>query len=264
MSKKIDVYLFRGTGEQLGSSMVWTVADKLDPNRYNIIEIDYPATIGPIGGRLAGTSLNESVEIAVDKAINRMVNSDKIGIISYSLGAIASTRLLERLAAAEVTYSSGNLIEPLFAVQIANPARNENDSALGLGRGSGIHSSHLAFPKDTFNLEIANGYDMITSSDKNSPNRLLSDVISPFSFMQLAQTGSANAQKALMNVQKQDKFSWLHINRYVKALEDIGGYLIPFGWPLRTQHTLYNLEIMPGTGMTWTDYAVTQITDRWG
>ena len=262
---KTDVYLFRGTGEAKGGGMCHFAANKLDRNKYNIIEIQYPATIGPIGGQLNGVSLNKSLVTAQQLFLDQIRSrpNNPVAIIGYSLGALAASRILENYAWFQ---NVGRV--PVWAILIANPARNPGDSALNMcdNKTYGIHGTHKPYPRGTHVIELANGHDMITASHDNSPIRLISYLASPFEVIAQKQSEqkSYDLIGLLNRVRQEDWLSWIRRGNYNQAARDLTGYLIPFGLPPRTQHTLYHALEMPGTGKTWTDWAVSEVTHRFG
>jgi hypothetical protein len=244
--------------------MCGQVAKKLNPDKFRLYECGYPASIGPASGN-RGVSLDTSVRQAVnDLAWFTAKSPNPVGIISYSLGGIAAMRFLEEIQSGKHRNADGSPLEVTFSMNIANPARNAGDSALGLGQGSGIHGGHGKLPAGTVNIELANGRDMITSCDRFSPVRRVSDGLSPFSWAEGARLGDIDAQLAIRNLQRDDWLSFINPARYPRAVEQLAGYLGSWGTPPRSQHTLYWCETMPGTNRTWTDWAADEINGRWG
>lgn len=251
----VNVFIFRGTGETYGNNMCYNVTDKL--NDVNVIEIDYPATIGPVGGNVMGESLEHNIAIAGDlfeQALRK--TTGRYAIVGYSLGALVATKILERIESNELKVDP-----PRWSVLIANPLRNPGDSARNEcgNKKYGIYGKHSAYPEHTNVIELASGRDMITCSHNKSPLRAVSMFISPFEFLQHPDKPAYDFIAQLRKVQADDRFAIFHLNRYIEAFNDIIGYLVPWGNPSRTQHTMYNLEIMPGTNKTWTDWAAGQI-----
>lgn len=263
----IDVITVRGTGEGRGvrNGMCGNVVRKLNPAKFRVFECNYPATIGPVGGVRTSASLDTSVRIAVqDLAWQTRRSPNPVGVISYSLGGIATMRFLEDVARGVYRNEDNSPLEVAFAMNIANPARNAGDSVNNLGAGSGIHGGHGRLPVSTANYEIANAFDIICSCDRFSPVRRVSDGLSPFSFAEGARLGNVNAQLQIRNLQQQDRLSFVNPARYPRAIQQLAGYLGSWGNPPRSQHTLYSLETMPGTPGTWTDWAANEINRRWG
>ena len=261
---KTNVYVFRGTGESLNAGMCWTVAGKLNKNKYNVVEIRYPATIGPVGGASNGVSLNKSLEVASQLLADQVrQHGPNYAVVGYSLGALATSRIMEDIAGGRLRIAA-----PKWAVQIANPARNPGHSARALCASNlyGIHGKHEPYPTSTHVIELASGRDMITATPENSPIRLLSYLVSPFEL--IAQKDAENKGYDLIGllnkVRREDWLSWIRRGNYAEALNGIIGYLVPWGIPPRNQHTLYNIDIMPGTGKTWTDWAVSEVTTIFG
>lgn len=96
----IDIITIRGTGEVRGvrNGMCGAVARKLDPAKFRLLECNYPATVGPVGaGRgIPAYPLDVSVDMAVAELAWMVRESpNRVGLISYSLGGIAATRLAE-------------------------------------------------------------------------------------------------------------------------------------------------------------------------
>lgn len=260
----IDVKVIRGTGNARGplSDMCGLVTRKLNPQKFRLGEVNYPATIGRIGatdGR--GVPMDQCVEIGVQDLARQVRNSpNRAGIISYSLGGIVASRFLERVERGEWLNENGSKLDVAFVVNISNPSRAPGDSIIP-APGFGLHSSHGKWPASTVVYELASPRDIICSADRFSPARHIAGALSPFAALEQRRTDPLADLRAMREA---DWFARFRPGRYTEAAIGLAGYLIPYGNPQRTQHTMYGIEKVPGTNVTWTDWAAAEINRGWG
>lgn len=261
---KRSVFTLRGTGEGRGvrTGMCGAVARKLNPDYFDLYEIAYPATIGRIG---AGPSqfphpLDESVTMGVELLAKQIRDTQyPAGIISYSLGGIVASRFLEAVEAGEYLNTNGKPLQIDFVINIANPSRAPGESVVH-APGYGLHSSHGRWPARTAVYELANPADIICSADKWNPARRIAGNLSPYSALQQR---NSDPFKDLRKIQSDDVLARLRPGRYLEAAIGLGGYLFPDPRTGVTQHTLYASQPMPGSHLTWTDWAADQINRRY-
>ncbi|MFC8182438.1 hypothetical protein ACFULT_26500 [Rhodococcus sp. NPDC057297] len=260
-----SIFTVRGTGNERGvfKGMTGAVAKKLDPNAFEFGECIYPATIGRIGSGQGNppVDLDRCVEIGVQD-LARQVKASKYpaGLISYSLGGIVVSRFLERVEAGEWLNDNGSKLQVDFVVNIANPARAPGDSVIPVMNGYGLHSSHGRWPANTVVLELANPNDIICSAARFSPARKIAGALSPFSALEQRKS---DPFADLRKIQSEDWWARLTPGRYVEAAIGLGGYLLPNPRTGTTEHTLYSTAPIPGSHLTWTDWAAAEINRRW-
>ncbi|OZE77188.1 hypothetical protein CH305_18295 [Rhodococcus sp. 15-649-2-2] len=264
MSGVIDTFVARGTGNAPGprNDMCGLVTRKLNPEKFRLFDVNYPATIGRIGasdGR--GVPMDECVEIGVQDLARQVLNSpNRAGIVSYSLGGIVASRFLERVERGEWLNRNGSKLDIAFVVNIANPARAAGDSIVP-APGFGLHSSHGKWPASTVVYELANPRDMICSTDRFSPARRIAAGVSPYAALEL---NESDPLKRLDGLRSTDWLARLRSGSYTAAAAGLLGYLVPYGNPPRTTHTAYGVEFVPGTNVTWTDWAAAELNKGWG
>ncbi|RDI68017.1 hypothetical protein [Nocardia pseudobrasiliensis] len=264
-----DVITFRGTGEPqtpdgAPAGMVSEVTRHLDPSRFRCREPLWPAQISPLGpgGNLSSPSLRRSVDIGVAAGVAAIRESgDVCGLISYSLGAIVASTILEGVAAGEFRNADGSPLEIAFAILFANPLRSPGDSVHNLCAADtfGLHGEHGPWPELDVQ-EYACPRDIITASPKDSPLRMLDTVVGPFSFVEGARLGNAGPSIIGELVQLCIADPNRNFHRYLAAFDGAAGYLTP--WPHGT-HVLYSGEQFDNTGMTWTEHAADYLNTRY-
>lgn len=260
----IDVKVIRGTGNARGplSDMCGLVTRKLNRDKFHLGEVNYPATIGRIGasdGR--GVPMDQCVEIGVQDLARQVRNSpNRAGIVSYSLGGIVASRFLERVERGEWLNPNGSKLDVAFVVNISNPSRAPGDSIVP-APGFGLHSSHGKWPANTVVYELANPRDIICCADRFSPARRIAAGVSPYAALELNQSDPFKSIDALRST---DWLARLRGGSYTAAAAGLLGYLVPYGNPGRTTHTAYGVENVPGTNVTWTDWAAAELNKGWG
>lgn len=275
MTRK-PVLVFRGTGENRNPSGVPTgmlaeitrLVEQEDPS-FSFYELGWSAVIGPVGVQHAPDMLKaDSMELNVDKACDMAAawiarQGEPVGLIGYSLGALVVSLLLSRINCGIYKNEDGSPLEISFVCNLANPARRQGESVLGLcGMDTyGLYGEHDPWPDTCLDrvFEYANPADLITSAAWDSPVRFISDTINPFSFLTL-RLGDPLAQlKVHKNKDKYYEFwnprFW---NKYKEAAIQIIGYLTP--WP-DGEHVLYSSKHLPGTQLLWTEHAAQSILD---
>ncbi|MEV6769139.1 hypothetical protein AB0N05_10990 [Nocardia sp. NPDC051030] len=255
----IDIVTLRGTGEQRNSDgtpagMLRDVAKLLDTDKFNLWEPDWPASIGPTPD-LWGPSLDTSVRRGIAAGVQAIQDSPNVcALLSYSLGGIVASTILEGVRAGRYTNLDGSPLEIAFIVNIANPMRRRGQSVGNLCPSDtyGLHRERGLWPAGVDVREYANPNDIITSSPGNSPLRLIDAGISPFSLVEGARIGDLTPLlfHELLEFLLADPVA--NIDRYAAAVRGLLGYLTP--WP-DGEHVRYSGHEMPGTGVLWTTHA---------
>ncbi|MFD0360941.1 hypothetical protein ACFQZZ_05700 [Nocardia sp. GCM10030253] len=254
----IDIITLRGTGEPRNTDgtptgMLRDVTKLLDPDRFTSFEPDWPASVGPTPD-VWGPSLNTSIRRGVEAGVQAIQDSPNVcGLLSYSLGGICASKILEGVRSGEYTNTDGSPLEIAFTVNIANPLRKRGQSVGNLCPATtyGLHGERGNWPVLDVR-EYANPHDIITSSPGNSPLRVIDVGISPFSFVEGARVGNVAPLifAELLNFLMKNPIA--NLNRYATAVNGVIGYLTP--WP-DGQHVLYSGHNMPGTDILWTTHA---------
>ncbi|MFF0612714.1 hypothetical protein ACFYUD_29020 [Nocardia tengchongensis] len=255
----IDIITLRGTGEQRNSDgtpagMLHDVTKLLDTHKFSSFEPDWPASIGPVPSQW-GPSLNTSVRLGVAAGVRAIQDSPNVcGLLSYSLGGIVASTILQGMRAGIYTNVDGSPLEIAFVVNIANPMRRAGQSVGNLcpANTSGLHGQRGAWPVGIHVREYANPGDIITSSPGDSPLRAIDTAISPFSLVEGARIGNLTqiVFNELLEFLMQNPVA--NLDRYETAVRGMIGYLTP--WP-DGQHVLYSGHNMPGTNVLWTTHA---------
>lgn len=169
MAPPITVLSVRGTGEHPGANLLKNVTKQLDPARFRVIEVAYPATIGPVGGRPGDPSEMESVRRGVSELERHTAEAPgKVVTIGFSLGGVLTTEHLSRT-------DNPNNRKVVMSGNIANPRRRAGKSYGLPSFGEGIFGRPINDPRQW--AEIANPGDVMTSMPADSPLRLGSDLI---------------------------------------------------------------------------------------
>ncbi|WP_019932331.1 PE-PPE domain-containing protein [Nocardia sp. BMG111209] len=226
----LTILTCRGTGEPLGgpANLLTAVTRQLDPVRFRVTDIDYPAGIGPVDPQhnLAGCSEEQSVArgvVALTAAIRR--TTGPVAVLGYSLGAEVVTRFLEAKGRGEFWDC-----EPAWAATVANPLRQQDDSIDPDPVGFGINGQHDLWPDHFPIWEAAHPADGITSCPADSPLRTLADVASAFSFAELGGWTADLADRIRRARWQPANSNWWHDpvgtwNRWSRAAALVDGYL---------------------------------------
>ncbi|WP_063017859.1 hypothetical protein [Nocardia niwae] len=255
----IDIITLRGTGEPRNSDgtpagMLHDVTKLLDTSRFSCFEPDWPASVGPVP-EAWGPSLETSVRLGVAAGVKAIQDSPNVcGLLSYSLGGICASRILEGVQSGRYKNTDGTPLEIAFVVNLANPLRRAGQSVANLCPANtfGLHGQRGAWPAAVAVREYANPGDIITASPADSPLRVIDVGISPFSFVEGARIGDVAPLifAELLEVLLRDPIA--NLARYTAAVRGVIGYLTP--WP-DGQHVLYSGRNMPGTNVLWTTHA---------
>ncbi|WP_067848483.1 hypothetical protein [Nocardia lijiangensis] len=254
----IDIITLRGTGEPRNANgvpagMLRDVTKLLDPEKFTAFEPNWPASVGPAPD-VWGPSLETSVRLGVAAGVRAIQDSPNVcGLLSYSLGGICASRILEGVRSGKYKNVDGSPLEIAFAVNIANPLRKAGQSVGNLCPPStyGLHGQRGAWPALDVR-EYANPGDIITSSPADSPLRVIDVGISPFSFVEGARFGNVTPLifDELLRFLLRNPVA--NLDRYAEAVQGVIGYLTP--WP-DGQHVRYSGRNMPGTNVLWTTHA---------
>ncbi|MBF6089752.1 hypothetical protein IU438_25300 [Nocardia cyriacigeorgica] len=254
----IDIITLRGTGEPRDpggapTGMLRDITKLLDPQRFRCFEPDWPASVGP-SPDVWGPSLDTSVRLGTAAGVAAIQQSPNVcGLLSYSLGSICASRILEGVRAGTYTNTDGSPLEIAFVVNFANPLRRAGESVGDLCPPDtfGLHGQRGDWP-DLAVREYANPGDIITSVRADSPLRIIDVGISPFSFVEGARIGNVTPLifAELLRFLLIDPLA--NAARYAEAVHGVIGYLTP--WP-DGEHVLYSGHDMPGTGVLWTTHA---------
>ncbi|MGA4787599.1 hypothetical protein [Nocardia sp. AB354] len=262
----IDIITLRGTGEPRNADgspagMLAAVTDLLSTDSFSFFEPDWPASVGP-DPNLWGPSLDTSVRLGIAAGVEAIQQSPNVcALLSYSLGGICASRILEGVATGEYTNTDGSPLEIAFAVFIANPLRKAGDSVNNLCPPTtyGLHGQHGTWPAAVATREYANSGDIITASPADSPLRVIDVGISPFSFVEGARFGNASYLIFAQLLEFLMSNPVANLQRFATAVNGVIGYLTPYP---DGQHVLYPAHDMPGTDVTWTTAAANYITEN--
>lgn len=260
----IDIITLRATGEPRNTDgspagMLASVTDLLPTSSFSFFEPDWPASVGP-DPNLSGPSLDTSVRLGTAAGVQAIQQSPNVcGLLSYSLGGICASQILEGVASGQYTNTDGSPLEIAFAVFIANPLRKAGDSVNDLCPPTtfGLAGQRGTWPAQVATQEYANPGDIITASPADSPLRIIAVGISPFSFVEGARLGNVSY---LIFAQLQEFLTLnpvVNLERYATAVNGVIGYLTPYP---QGQHVLYSTHDMPGTDVIWTTAAANYIT----
>lgn len=109
----IDIVTLRGTGEPRNANgtptgMLHDVTKLLDADRFTCFEPDWPASIGPTP-ELWGPSLKTSIRRGVAAGVRAIQDSPNVcGLLSYSLGGICASKILEGVRSGKYTNADGS------------------------------------------------------------------------------------------------------------------------------------------------------------
>ncbi|MEU7764738.1 hypothetical protein AB0B25_06410 [Nocardia sp. NPDC049190] len=259
----IDIITLRGTGEPRNpdgtpAGILHEVTTLLDTDRFSAFEPDWPAAVGPAPD-VWGPSLDTSVRLGIAAGVRAIQNSPNVcGLLSYSLGGICASRILEGVRSGKYKNLNGTPLEIAFVVNIANPLRRAGESVGNLCPSStfGLHGQRGAWPVSVAVREYANPGDIITAAPADSPLRIIDIGISPFSFVEGARIGDVAPLifAELLEVLLRDPIE--NLDRYSTAVRGVIGYLTP--WP-DGQHVRYATHTMPGTNVRWTTHAANYV-----
>ncbi|MCM6775563.1 hypothetical protein NDR87_15195 [Nocardia sp. CDC159] len=262
----IDVITFRGTNEWRSADgipvgMLAAVIGQLDPERFRGFEPNWRASIGP-DPELWGPALDASVAEGIEAGVRVIQNSPNVcGLLSYSLGGICASRILEGVRAGRYTNVDGSPLEIAFAVNIANPLRRSGDSVEDLCPPCtfGLYGQRGDWPTDVATREYADPADLITAAPGDSPLRIIDVGLSPFSFVEGARFGDVTYQifDELLRWLMRDPV--VNLGRYATAVRGVLGLLTPGG-----PHVGYPSSKLPGSDLVWTDHAAQYINDNFG
>ncbi|MFI1912713.1 hypothetical protein [Nocardia sp. NPDC020380] len=162
-------------------------------------------------------ALRRGVAAAV-KALQDSPNT--CGLLSYSLGGIVASLILEGARAGVYTNIDDSPLDIAFAVNIANPLRQAGESVGNLcpAKSFGLHGQRGHWPVAVDVREYANPHDIITCTPADSPLRVLDPALSPFALLEGARIGTLAPQPD-------------------------------------SQHMLYASHTMPGADVPWTTHA---------
>lgn len=173
---KEAVLFFRGLGESMNANMLKGVKDRIDRNRYDIIEVPYSATFGPIGSPdVFAKSLMSSVNEGVANAEKIISGYDSVSLVGYSFGTLVVEELIEKHP---VSTAIGRKI--MIGATLASARRKPGRSWALPGRGGGIFGEYVDDPR--LWCALAWPEDVVTSLPVDSLLRKATPVIHWMSF----------------------------------------------------------------------------------
>lgn len=264
----IDILTFRGTGEPrlAGGQTQGMLANISDPilesavaDQFTFFEPNWEAHVGPAGGDLHGHSLNTCVAVGVAEGVIAAQQAENpIALVGYSLGAIVASRILEGIENGTYKNADGSPIQVKFMLNISNPLRRKGE-AEGFSIRPDLYGLHGQRPASLTPVhEIVNPNDAISATAGNSPLRIVNDAISPFSFVEGWQLGDVQAAIQRMKDEEIGAHWWdaAWWQKYADAFRGAVGYALPFPWG---DHVSYPIAKVPGSSITYTQYAVETI-----
>jgi hypothetical protein len=265
----IDIITFRGTGEdrEYGGAtqgMLKNISDRVLPrsDSFNFYEPDWEAHVGPAGGDPYGHSLATCVAAGVAKGAEACAAAENpVALMGYSLGGIVASELLEGIENGTYTNFDGSPIEVAFMLNISNPLRRRGEAVGYQIRPDlfGLHGERAESDAPVF--EIVNPNDCITATAGNSPLRIVNDAITPFSFVEGWKLGDVNAAIQRMKDLEVGQNWWdaAWWQKYSDAFRGAVGYALPFPWG---DHVSYSIAKVPGSSLTYTQYAADLILEN--
>lgn len=179
----ITVLTVPGLGEPLSltppqspKGMLAFYTSRLSPSEYQLRQFNYHNTYGPLTGDPLSTSYDENLVDAVDTLADAIdKDPNPVVLFGYSGGAQVISILLE-----EIRAGLRPTLVVLAVVLVANPVRHIDEEPHNLTYG--VAGMHGEFPVGIPVINVANPYDIITCSEKNSPIRGISNLTKGFSF----------------------------------------------------------------------------------
>lgn len=246
----------RGIGEPLTGNMLSHVTDHLPVSRYEVVEVPWAASYGPvprIDGQAYKKSLNEGM-LLLDRMVRDAVEADQgVILLGYSGGAALAHR-----------YTSVNpyLVDGLGL--IADPYREPGagvpeHTAPGFGLG-GTGYPLTVGPAKVF--EIADPADMICSCPANSPLRTFADQTYAVSFRDPIHWAGDLLDRLAKNRWQSVRINWLNPFETLRLYSEAAWYAD--GYLRRGDHTGYPFRTMPGTDRTYTQVLIDLLMDEFG
>lgn len=243
----ITVITVRGTGEKQNApnNMLSFTTRAMDAKQYEFIDLDYPASIGPVP-MVMGDSEIESIEVGIKNLAATIRNTSNLVVLfGYSLGAMVVARFLERQFNGE--YSDCVVIA---AGLLASPLRKGGDSVGNICGGYGIAGQRGRWPEKTRTFEVANPFDPISCLVVGSPLRTLSDQLTHLTFKDGLAGWFKEMRRRMMTGDWQPTgIDWSKpaetFDLYRQAFADLDNYT-KYG-----QHTNYNRWVMPLEKVTY-------------
>lgn len=224
----ITLLTLRGTSEPLNgsSTMLTRVTEYLDPAKYDtahVVDIDYPASIGPVNAQNnpAGPSEQQSIDASIPLiAAAVRATPNLVCLLGYSLGAECVSRFLELKA--QGLYGDCEIASAGF---VANPRRAPGESIDPNPFGYGIAGAHGHWPAWIPTFTVANPADGITSCPSPSPLRTLNGPVSPLTFA-VQNWNAGLAQQVLFNTSTSILQGGYTPAEWINAAALLRGYLV--------------------------------------
>ncbi|PTR42052.1 hypothetical protein C8K38_111221 [Rhodococcus sp. OK611] len=239
----ITVLCCRGIGEPLRDNMLAGVTRRLDPTRFQVVEVPWAASYGPVPLPL-GPAFDQS--LADGRALLlRLIAEDPnpVLLLGYSGGAALAGHV-----AAEIAKGWHPGLEVVGAGLVSDPFTPGHASpAPGRWGIAGPRSIPSRFPV----WWVSDPADVICCCPAGSPVRTLADQTSAASLSNLV-AWAANLRWRLEFQQwQQVAIDWGNREQvkaiYRQALHDVDGYL------RRGDHTGYGVRRAPGSHLTYLD-----------
>lgn len=251
--QKITVIRARGIAEPMAKNMLSQVTDQLDKDRFDIIELVWSASYGPVPVRTG-----ESFGVAVHHAEMTLLDlirdcPNPVILIGFSGGAEVVGNVARRIARGQFT----RLLDKVLLVGLlADPSRAV-DQIVGPNRGgSGITGSRYISTSYFPVLQYSAPGDPISELPIGNPLRIFADISKFYSLADPEGWLTDIRRKALLK-QFQNVFRPELRRDWAGAAAWARGYLFD------GRHNCYNAEILPGTGLTYTDHLAKQIGQIW-
>lgn len=247
----ISVLACRGIGEPMQGNMCSAVTRHLDPTRFRVREVPWPASYGVVPLPM-GPAFDESLRTGRELLL-RMIDEDPnpVLLLGYSGGAALAGNVAAEVAAGKhprLEVVGCGLISDPFMPNWASPA----PSIWGIAGHRTIHHQLPTF-------WAADPADAICCCPANSPLRTIADQTRAFSASNLLGWGVDLVGRLQRQEWQQVAINWRNRDEvraiYRQAGHDLDGYL------RRGDHQSYALRTRPGTGVTYTTWLAGQINE---
>nr|WP_143545535.1 alpha/beta hydrolase [Rhodococcus sp. 15-1154-1] len=243
----------RGIAESMAKNMLSAVTDPLDKDHFDILELVWSASYGPVPTR-HGESFGVAVTHA-EKALLDLIRDSPypVILIGFSGGAEVVGNVARRIARGQFSQLTNKV---LLVGLLADPSRAAGQ-IVGPDRGGfGITGERFIDTRYFPVLQYSAPGDPISELPAGNLLRPFAD-ISEFFSLDDPEAWIADLRRKAVLKQFQNVFRPELRRDWAGAAAWARGYLFD------GRHTCYNREILPGTGLTYTEHLAKQIGQIW-